>query len=68
MIRFDSVGMNFGEVVALDGLSFELGRGAVVGLLGRNGAGKTTSMRLMTGYLAPSNGAVYFDGLSAQLR
>lgn len=62
MIRFDSVGMNFGEVVALDGLSFELGRGAVVGLLGRNGAGKTTSMRLMTGYLAPSNGAVYFDG------
>ena len=62
MIRFDSVGMNFGEVVALDSLSFELGRGAVVGLLGRNGAGKTTSMRLMTGYLAPSRGAVYFDG------
>ena len=62
MIRFDSVGMNFGEVVALDSLSFELGRGAVVGLLGRNGAGKTTSMRLMTGYLAPSKGAVYFEG------
>lgn len=48
----------FGEVVALDGIDFEVSAGQVVGLLGHNGAGKTTTIRLLNGLLAPSEGVV----------
>ncbi|MDP6369709.1 MAG: ABC transporter ATP-binding protein, partial [Planctomycetota bacterium] len=53
----------FGPLVAVNGLSFEIGRGEVVGLLGPNGAGKTTTLRMLTGYLPPSRGAVTIAGL-----
>lgn len=46
----------FGDVVAVDGLSFQVHPGEVVGLLGANGAGKTTTMRMLLGLLPPSRG------------
>lgn len=46
----------YGDLIAVDDVSFGIGRGEVVGLLGHNGAGKTTIMKMMTGYLEPSAG------------
>jgi ABC-2 type transport system ATP-binding protein len=44
-------------------VSFAIGRGEVVGLLGHNGAGKTTIMKMLTGYLEPDSGTIEIDGL-----
>jgi ABC-2 type transport system ATP-binding protein len=55
----------FGPHVALDGLDLRIARGEAFGLLGANGAGKTTFIRLVTGYLLPSAGSVTVDGITA---
>lgn len=47
----------------MDAVSFEIGKGEVVGLLGHNGAGKTTIMKMITGYLEPTSGEIEVDGL-----
>ena len=47
---------NFGSLVAVNGLSFEVGAGEVLGFLGPNGAGKSTTMKMLTGFLTPSSG------------
>jgi ABC-2 type transport system ATP-binding protein len=52
----------FGQVLALDGLSFDVGAGEIVGLVGRNGAGKTTTMRAVMGIVKPDQGAVRWRG------
>jgi ABC-2 type transport system ATP-binding protein len=52
----------FGDVVALDGLSFSVPNGALFGFVGRNGAGKTTTMRIVCGLLAADEGAVTWRG------
>ena len=53
---------SFGELVALDGLSFSVPAGHMVGFVGRNGAGKTTTMRIICGLLAPDSGHVTWQG------
>jgi ABC-2 type transport system ATP-binding protein len=55
----------FGRTVALDGVSFSVARGEIVGFLGPNGAGKTTMLRLLAGYLAPDAGRARIDGIDA---
>ena len=52
----------FGDVVALDGVSFEVDEGSLVGFVGPNGAGKTTAMRIVLGVLAPDAGEVRWRG------
>jgi branched-chain amino acid transport system ATP-binding protein len=52
----------FGAVTAAQGLDVTLEAGSVVGLIGGNGAGKTTFINLVTGYLKPTSGTVHFDG------
>jgi ABC-2 type transport system ATP-binding protein len=54
----------FGEHLALDDLDLEVEPGEAFGLLGANGAGKTTFIRLVTGFLLPSGGTLSVDGLS----
>ena len=62
MIKVENLTKRYGSHVAVDGLSFETQKGKVYGLLGVNGAGKSTTMNIITGYLAPSDGKVYVDG------
>lgn len=52
----------FGDVVAVDDVAFRVGPGEVVGLIGANGAGKTTVIRMLLGVLAPSGGSVRLFG------
>ncbi len=64
--RVEAVGLSraFGEHLALDALDLVIERGETFGLLGANGAGKTTFIRLLTGYLLPTAGRVSIDGIS----
>ncbi|HLD45635.1 MAG TPA: ATP-binding cassette domain-containing protein [bacterium] len=57
---------SFGNVRAVNNLSFDIATGEVVGFVGPNGAGKSTTMRVITGYLAPSSGEVTINGLCVQ--
>ncbi len=60
---FEGVGRRFGRTVALDAVSFAVDRGTVLGLIGRNGAGKTTALRLALGHLWPDGGRIRTLGL-----
>ena len=51
------------EVMAVDGVSFDIPRGQIVGYIGPNGAGKSTTIKMLTGILFPSSGAASVDGL-----
>lgn len=62
MIAVKNLTKRYGEVVAVDDISFQISKGEVVGFLGPNGAGKTTTMRMITGYLGADGGAVEIDG------
>jgi len=63
MISARNLGKRYGRLAAVDGVSLDIGKGEVVGLLGQNGAGKTTIMKMITGFLEPTTGAVTVDGL-----
>ena len=52
----------FGAVVAADDMTVQIPADAVVGLIGSNGAGKTTFVNMVTGYLKPDTGRIVFDG------
>jgi ABC-type branched-subunit amino acid transport system ATPase component len=54
---------NFGGVQAICDFHFDLAEGELLGLIGPNGSGKTTAVNLITGFVKPSTGAVFFKGL-----
>jgi ABC-2 type transport system ATP-binding protein len=56
VLRFDGVTKRFGQTVALDNLTLSLQPGQIVGLLGSNGAGKTTALRVLLGLIKPTEG------------
>ncbi len=62
MLEFVDLQRSFGDVVALDGLSFAVAPGELCGFLGPNGAGKTTAMRCAVGVSAPDGGTVTWQG------
>jgi ABC-2 type transport system ATP-binding protein len=61
-LEFDKVNKRYGDLVALDDLSFDIGAGEVFGFVGSNGAGKTTTMRIALGVLAADSGEVRWAG------
>ncbi len=61
-LELKNVSKNFGEVQALKNVNFQLGQNEVVGLLGDNGAGKSTMIKIITGYYQPTSGELYFNG------
>ncbi len=62
MIQVEGLSKHYGDVVAVDKVSFSVARGEVVGFLGPNGAGKTTTMRMLTGFVPPSDGTASIAG------
>jgi ABC-2 type transport system ATP-binding protein len=60
----DSIHKTFGRVTALDGVSFAVEPGRIFGLIGSNGAGKTTSMRIVLDILRPDSGSVTWQGIA----
>jgi ABC-2 type transport system ATP-binding protein len=63
MLVVNDIRKTYGDVVALDGASFEVEPGRILGFLGRNGAGKTTTMRCVFGLVHPDSGTVLYDGV-----
>ena len=68
MILFENVSKRYGAHQALDSVNFSVKKGQILGLLGQNGAGKTTAMNIMTGCLAPSGGRVLIGGYDVLLQ
>jgi ABC-2 type transport system ATP-binding protein len=62
MIEAKALTKRYGDVLAVDGVSFSVERGEVVGFLGPNGAGKTTTMRMLTGFVPPTDGSATIAG------
>ncbi|WP_395825459.1 ABC transporter ATP-binding protein [Archangium minus] len=58
----------YGATVAVDGISFDVGRKEIVGLLGPNGAGKTTTINMVLGVLEPSSGSIHIEGVDLAKR
>ena len=62
-IRVENISKRYGTFTALDGVSFEVERGELFGLIGPDGAGKTTLFRLLTTLMLPDGGSATVDGL-----
>ncbi len=65
-LELDSLTKRFGDKMAVEGLSLSLEPGAFLGLLGRNGAGKSTTLKMMTGLLKPTSGRIQVLGLDLE--
>ncbi len=66
MIEAQHLTRRYGDFTAVADVSFAIEPGEIVGLLGHNGAGKTTIMKMLTGYLEPSSGGVQVNGVNVE--
>ena len=64
MIKVNNISKSYNEVLAVDQVSFSINKGEVLGLLGHNGAGKTTIMKMLTGFLSPDTGTINISNMS----
>ena len=62
LLEFTNVTKSYGNKQALSNVNFTLERGKIVGLLGPNGSGKTTIMKLINGLIQPTSGTVLING------
>jgi branched-chain amino acid transport system ATP-binding protein len=62
LIKVENIHTHYGKSHILHGISLEVGRGEVVGLLGRNGVGKSTTLKAIMGLVHPSQGRIMFEG------
>jgi len=62
-LQFNNVSFSYHKVLALSRVSFEIEKGEIVGLIGANGAGKTTAILNIIRYLQPQKGKIYIDGV-----
>jgi len=61
-LKVESLRVNYGAINALRGISFEVGKGEIITLIGANGAGKTTILHSISNIIKKTSGAVFFDG------
>lgn len=66
MLEVHRLSRRYGQFLAVDNVSFTIGKGEIIGLLGHNGAGKTTIMKMISGYLEANTGSVTVDGLNLE--
>jgi|TARA_B110000467_G_scaffold91789_1_gene82902 ABC-2 type transport system ATP-binding protein len=66
LIQVKNLSKNYGDVKAVKSINFEINDGEIVGFLGANGAGKSTTLKMITGYLTPTDGDVIVNGLDIQ--
>ena len=64
MIKVENLSKYYGDVKAVQSISFELNDGEIVGFLGANGAGKSTTLKVITGFLTPTEGTVEVNNLN----
>ena len=64
MVRIENLVKNYGDVKAVRSINFTANKGEILGFLGANGAGKSTTLKIVSGYLAPTSGNVYIDDLN----
>ena len=62
MLKVEGLHVAIQSVIALRGMSLEVAEGTMVGLIGRNGAGKTTFLRSVMGHMPPTQGSMTFNG------
>ncbi|HZC72139.1 MAG TPA: ABC transporter ATP-binding protein [Jatrophihabitans sp.] len=62
LLEVSEVEVRYGAIVALKGISFSVGKGEIVAMLGANGAGKTTTQKTVSGMMRPVTGAITLDG------
>ena len=63
VVAAEGLTKRFAELAAVDGLSFTVNRGEIFGLVGPDGAGKTTTMRMLAGVMQPDGGGIVIDGV-----
>lgn len=62
ILSVSGVKVSYGPITAVNGVDLEVGRGEFVGVIGSNGAGKSSTMRAIAGVVAPAGGSIRFDG------
>lgn len=62
MLKVENLSVSYGVIGAVKGVSFEVGQGEIVALIGANGAGKTTILQTITGLIQPRGDSIRFDG------
>lgn len=67
MLKVENITKRYGNILSVDNITFNINKGEIVGLLGSNGAGKSTTMNMITGYIPPSSGSVSIFGHDMQL-
>lgn len=68
LIRFSHVGFDYGDVTALDDVTFSIARGQTIALTGPNGSGKSTALRIINGLEFPAEGEYCFDGVQVDAK
>ncbi len=63
LLEYRGVSVSYGELLAVNDVSFSVERGEILCIIGPNGAGKTTLLRMTSGLLRPTDGEIWFDGL-----
>jgi len=66
MIKVEKLIKNYGDFEAVKSIDFSIDHGEVVGFLGSNGAGKSTTLKILTGYLTPTSGNVLINNLNIE--
>ena len=62
MLKVDNLEVAYGNIKAIKGISLEVNQGEIVTLIGSNGAGKSTTLRAISGILKPRSGSITFNG------
>ena len=68
MIKINNLKKNYGNVRAVNNISFSINDGEIVGFLGSNGAGKSTTLKILSGYSTPTNGHVSINNFATTLQ